>query len=83
MESGQTGLDPANVDLYSFVAEIRMMFNESARSENVLFVFETAGDLPQYIIADAGKLRQILINLIGNAMKFTDKGSIVVRLAAG
>ncbi len=83
MESGQTGLNPANVDLYSFVAEIRMMFNESARSENVLFVFETAGDLPQYIIADAGKLRQILINLIGNAMKFTDKGSIVVRLAAG
>ena len=79
MEAGHVELNPTNVDLYSLFNDIQMIFKERAQSKHLKFTFETASDLPQYVIVDDGKLRQIFVNLIGNAIKFTDKGSIVVR----
>ena len=61
------------------LADIRMMFSQQAQSRQLQFTFETADNLPQFILVDDNKLRQILINLIGNAMKFTNKGGISVR----
>jgi CheY-like chemotaxis protein len=44
------------------------------------FIFETAADMPQYVVVDDNKLRRIFINLIGNALKFTDEGGVAVRI---
>jgi two-component system, sensor histidine kinase and response regulator len=79
IEAGYGKLNPVNVDLYALLADIRMMFSQQAQSKTIQLNFETTGNLPQYILVDDNKLRQILINLIGNALKFTDKGEISVR----
>ncbi|MEI6900942.1 MAG: ATP-binding protein [Bacteroidota bacterium] len=56
-----------------------MIFKEQAQSKHLQLIVETSGDLPRHVAADDHKLRQILINLIGNAVKFTDHGSVVLR----
>jgi signal transduction histidine kinase/DNA-binding NarL/FixJ family response regulator len=79
IEAGHMELNPKNVDLYAFLNEMQMMFKERAQSKQLQFILENPGDLPQYIVADDQKLRQIFINLLGNAIKFTDKGGVAVR----
>ena len=49
-----------------------------AESKNINLSYEIAGNIPTYVIGDPGSLRQILYNLIGNAIKFTDKGEVAV-----
>jgi PAS domain S-box-containing protein len=79
LEAGYGKINPVNVDLYALLADIRMMFRQQAQAKQIQLNFETADNLPQHILIDDNKLRQILINLIGNAVKFTDKGRILVR----
>jgi CheY-like chemotaxis protein len=79
MEAGRAVLNPANFDLHAVLSDIRMMFKEQAQSKQLQLIVEASGDLPRHVKADNHKLRQILINLIGNAIKFTDFGSIAVR----
>ena len=79
IEAGYGKINAVNIDLLALLADIRMMFSQQAQSKKIQLNFETADNLPQYIVADDNKLRQILINLIGNALKFTDKGEISVR----
>ncbi len=79
IEAGRAELKPENFDLHALLNDILMMFKEQALSKQLKLIVETSGDLPHHVIADDHKLRQILINLIGNAIKFTDLGSIVVR----
>jgi PAS domain S-box-containing protein len=79
MEAGRLELNPSNVDLNSLFTDIRMIFKEPAQSKHLRYIFETDTDLPQYVIVDDNKLRRILINLIGNAIKFTDEGGVAVR----
>ncbi len=80
MEAGHLELNPSHVDLYALFSDIQMLFKESAQLKNLQFIFETADDLPRYIFVDDNKLRRIFINLIGNAIKFTDEGGIAVRI---
>ena len=79
IEAGYGNINPVNIDLFALLADIRMMFSQQAQSKQLQLTFETADNLPQYILVDDNKLRQILINLIGNALKFTSKGRISVR----
>jgi len=79
VEAGRVVLNPSNVDLKSLLNDIRMIFKEKAQSKHLQFIFETIGNLPSNILVDDSKLRQIFINLIGNAIKFTDKGQVAVR----
>jgi PAS domain S-box-containing protein len=80
MEAGRLELNPLNIDLHLLFADINMFFREQARSKHLQFIFETAVDMPQYVIVDDNKLRRIFINLIGNALKFTDEGGVAVRI---
>ncbi len=80
MEAGRSELNPVNVDLNALFDDIRMIFREPAKAKHLQFIFETADDLPQNIIVDDNKLRRIFINLIGNAIKFTDEGGVAVRV---
>ena len=79
VEAGRVVLNPSNVDLYSLLNDIKLIFKERAESKNLQFIFETADNLPHSIIVDESKLRRLYINLIGNAIKFTDEGGIAVR----
>jgi len=80
IEAGRVELNPTNIDLHSFSDDIHMLFKERAQSKHLQLIFETADDLPQYVVIDENKLRQIFVNLIGNAIKFTDEGGIAVRI---
>ncbi|NVN93926.1 MAG: PAS domain S-box protein [Bacteroidetes bacterium] len=79
VEAGRVLLTPTNIDLHAFLKDIQMLFKERAQSKHLLFIFEIADDIPQHVIVDENKLRQVYINLIGNAVKFTDEGGIAVR----
>ena len=78
VEAGHSVLNPVNVDLSVLFKDLQLIFKEKAKSKQIRFVFETDANLPRFVQVDEGKLRQIFINLIGNAIKFTDKGSITV-----
>jgi len=76
VEAGRMTLSETNFDLHHFLGEIEDMFALKATSQGLQLRFECAVDVPQYIRADEVKLRQLLINLIGNAIKFTPAGSV-------
>jgi PAS domain S-box-containing protein len=79
MEAGRLELNPMNVDLHALFNDIQTFFKEQAQSKHLQIIFEMAADLPRYVVIDDNKLRRIFINLIGNAIKFTDEGGIAVR----
>jgi len=79
VEAGQIVLNPSNIDLHALLDDIFMIFKEKAKSKNLQFICEKSNDLPRYVFVDESKLRQIYINLIGNALKFTDEGGVAVR----
>jgi signal transduction histidine kinase/CheY-like chemotaxis protein len=78
IEAGRTMLSENDFDLYRFSDELHDIFRLKAQQKKLRLVFETGPDVPRYIIADEAKLRQILINLIGNAIKFTETGTVSV-----
>lgn len=80
IESGKMALNPTDIDLYALLDLVEEMLAIRAESKGLQFIFEKANNLPQYIKTDDKKLRQILINLLGNAIKFTSSGSVVLRV---
>lgn len=79
VEAGRVVLNPKDVDLHLFLEDIQMIFRERAQSKHLQFICEITDDLPRYALVDESKLRQIFVNLIGNAIKFTEEGGIAVR----
>jgi PAS domain S-box-containing protein len=82
IESGRIALNPTPFDLYALLEDVGIMFREPAMLRHLEFSIERASSLPPHVEADEGKLRQILINLLGNAVKFTEKGMVVLRVRA-
>ena len=82
IEAGRLELDIQAFDLINLLGDIGGMINVRAINKQLSFSLEIASDVPQYIQADSGKLRQILINLLGNAIKFTQQGGIILRAHA-
>lgn len=82
IESGRTTLHLTNYDLYRLLNNLHEMLQLKAASGGLQLIFECSPDVPQYVQTDAGKLRQILINLLGNAIKFTETGSVTLRISA-
>jgi PAS domain S-box-containing protein len=76
IEAGRVVLNAAPFDLYGLVQSLREMFQGRAEAKRLGLSFEIAPEVPQYIVGDEGKLRQVLINLLGNAIKFTEAGQV-------
>ncbi len=80
IEAGRLRLDPAPLPVHEFLDDLVRMVEPQAAAKRLQFTLETEGRVPAYIRADAKRLRQILINLLGNAVRFTDQGRVTLRL---
>src|SRR5579871_32510 len=82
IEAGRTTLNPSTFDLPALLKDLEMMFRVRTDEKKISFSVEMVGDVPQYIVTDINKLRRVLINVLGNAVKFTDQGGICLRVRA-
>lgn len=81
IEAGITSLNKTSFDLHSLLDSLFEMLQLGAVSKGLELIFEPTAELPQYVQTDQGKLRQILINLLDNAIKFTEIGSVTLRVS--
>ncbi|WP_071190333.1 GAF domain-containing protein [Trichormus sp. NMC-1] len=80
IEAGRTTLYETEFDLYQLLTSLEAMLQLKAESKGLELSFDCDVDVPNYIKADENKLRQVLINLLGNAIKFTEQGSVTLRI---
>lgn len=78
IEAGRTTLNPADFNLHGLLQSLYDMFNLKAQSKGLKLALKLDDHLPQFIHGDESKLRQVLINLIGNAIKFTEAGEVSI-----
>lgn len=80
IEAGRITLNPKNFDLYRLLDEIEDLLGLKASEKGLQLLCDRDPDTPRYINTDEMKLRQVLINLINNGIKFTSEGGVVVRV---
>ncbi len=81
-ESGRLVLSPRPVELEKLVADIVELFTPVAQEKGLTLRSTVAPSVPQWLLLDGVRLRQVLSNLLGNAVKFTERGEVVVQLEA-
>ncbi|GAK49530.1 multi-sensor hybrid histidine kinase [Candidatus Moduliflexus flocculans] len=81
IEAGRITADIADLDLPRLLDEVYNLFSLRAEQKGLQFVFCLSPNAPRRIRSDAVKLRQVLINLLNNALKFTQKGSVITRVS--
>ncbi|MFZ5628018.1 MAG: PAS domain S-box protein [Spirochaetota bacterium] len=80
IEAGRITLKESGFSLKNLLNDVRVMFSLRAEEKRLSLSVEHDDAVPEFISADEAKIRQILINIVGNAMKFTDAGSIALRV---
>lgn len=80
IEAGRVTLVAKKFDLHGLLDNLQRMLQLSADSKGLQLVFDRPPEVPEQIITDGSKLRQVLINLLGNAIKFTQKGQVTLRV---
>lgn len=83
IEAGRSTFNQNSFNLHTMLKSLEDMFRLRADEKDLLLDFDIQPDVPQYICTDEGKLRQVLMNLLGNAVKFTSEGGVVVRVYVG
>ncbi|ODR88577.1 hybrid sensor histidine kinase/response regulator [Sinorhizobium alkalisoli] len=81
IEAGKLQVYSNEIDVHDFLDQIVDMFRPQAQAKGVAFEHSRAPSLPQYVRTDEKRLRQILVNLLSNALKFTDRGRIRLDVA--
>jgi two-component system, sensor histidine kinase and response regulator len=79
LEAGRLDLESSEFHLVEIAETVLDIVEARARAKDLLVVFAPSPKLPQRVVGDPGRLRQVLLNLMGNAIKFTDHGSVVLK----
>ncbi|KQY52487.1 ATP-binding protein [Lysobacter sp. Root494] len=85
IEAGKLKLDLIDFGLRDVIASVGLILQPQARAKQLVYEADVASDVPETVLGDASHLRQVLLNLVGNAVKFTDQGSVrleVVKIAS-
>ncbi len=82
VESGHDAIVEHDFDLWGLADDIEQLFQLRATDKGLRLTFERDPSVPQFVHTDEGKLRQVISNLLGNAIKFTAAGGVTVRLRA-
>ncbi len=80
IEAGMLVLDPHDFNLSDSLGDTLKVLGVQAAEKGLELAYHVAADVPDLLVGDAGRLRQILVNLVGNAIKFTDKGEVTVEV---
>jgi PAS domain S-box-containing protein len=80
IEAGRITLDETDFDLFRLFDDLETMFQLKANNKGLQLVVERSDDVPQYVKTDEVKLRQVLINLVSNAIKFTKEGNVSLKV---
>ncbi|HEY9697619.1 MAG TPA: ATP-binding protein [Trichocoleus sp.] len=80
IEAGRVILNETSFDLYLLLDTLEEMLQFRAEAKGLRLVFSCSPNVPRYVRADERKLRQVLLNLLGNAIKFTQAGSVLLRV---
>ena len=82
IEAGHTELNPAPMKLSHLLQSVVELMQVKTDEKGLAFVFDADEGLPEVVLADERRLRQVLLNLLGNAIKFTDNGTVTLRASA-
>jgi len=82
IEAGRTTVNPQNFDLHRLLHDVQDMFALKADTKGLHLLFEQDESIPRYVRTDDVKLRQVLINLLNNAVKFTTEGGVAVKVTS-
>jgi signal transduction histidine kinase/DNA-binding response OmpR family regulator len=80
VESGKLDLDPIEFSLYDMIGETMRALALRADEKGLELAYQIDSQVPERLVGDPGRLRQILVNLVGNALKFTLQGEVIVRV---
>ena len=81
LESGNLPLLPIHYDLKVLLDNVRSLSQYLAERKGLTFRLETTGDIPDVLYGDDARLRQILLNIVGNGIKFTERGGVILAVA--
>ena len=81
IEAGRVRMESIDFSPKAVTEEAVELFAEAAANKGIELILDVEPDMPARVVGDPGRLRQILLNLVGNAVKFTDEGEVVVRAA--
>lgn len=83
IEAGKILLEETEFDLFLLLHNLQEMLQIKAKDKNLQLIFAIHPNLPKYVKSDERKIRQILLNLLGNALKFTTQGYVILRATLG
>ncbi|QEC64920.1 response regulator [Mucilaginibacter ginsenosidivorans] len=79
IESGKMDIEEEDFDLRQSIEEIMDMFSQKAAEQHLDLIYQVDFNLPRFVIGDSLRLKQVIINLINNAIKFTSKGEVFIK----
>ncbi len=80
LEAGKLDLESVDFDVHDMLNRVVKLFEQKAQEKNNSLVCEIDPQMPSWITGDVGRLRQVLLNLVGNALKFTQKGTVTLKV---
>jgi signal transduction histidine kinase/DNA-binding NarL/FixJ family response regulator len=82
IEAGKLELNPINYDFHALLDNVHSMFSYVTKKKDIEFIYEIEGNLPRYLYGDDIRLKQVLTNICGNAVKYTEKGYVKFKVSS-